>query len=89
MAEKLKTPTLNIPTEVVDSEWRDDVDTDYATREDANPKDEFITYKKEGEEYIDPTKVSKESIEKIKSFREKIAFSSLNRFRKQQLEKAA
>ena len=43
MAEKLNTQTLNIPSEVVDSEWRDDIDTDYATRgdDDLNPLFEF------------------------------------------------
>ena len=52
MAEK-----LNIPKRVVDSNWKDDVDVDYAIYGD----DE-----REEREYISPTEVSKESIDKIK-----------------------
>lgn len=92
MAEKLKTQTLNIPSEVVDSEWRDDIDTDYATRGDAEVENDFEIYgedeKKEGE-YISPAKVSKESLSQIKDFQVKLAFNGLNRFRKQELAKMA
>ena len=51
MAEK-----LNIPKRVVDSDWKDDVDIDYATYGD----------EKAEREYISPTEVSKESISMIK-----------------------
>lgn len=92
MAEKLNTQTLNIPSEVVDSEWRDDIDTDYATRgdDDLNKSFEFYGTNEEQEgEYISPSAVSNESIKEIKSFQEKLAFRSLNKFRKQELAKAA
>lgn len=90
MAEKLNSKTLNIPSEVVDSDWRDDIDTDYATREDATQDFEIYgdNEKQEGE-YISPSKVSKESIREIKSFQEKLAFRGLSRFRKQELAKLA
>lgn len=88
MAEKLKTQTLNIPTEVVDSEWRDDIDTDYATREDVGQDFEIYgsNEKQEGE-YISPSKVSKESIEQIKNFQVGLAFGGLKRFRQQEMSK--
>ena len=88
MAAKQKTQTLNIPSEVVDSEWRDDIDADYATREDVDLENQFAVYEKEGE-YIDPSKVSKVSIKKIKSFREKIAFKNFSKFCEQELTKVA
>ena len=50
--------TINLPTEVWKSNWKDDVDVDYAIYGD-NEKQEA--------EYIAPDKVSKKSIEKIKS----------------------
>ena len=50
--------TIKIPTEVWESNWKDDVDVDYAIYGD-NEKQEA--------EYIAPDKVSKKSIEKIKS----------------------
>lgn len=49
---------IKIPTEVWKSNWKDDVDVDYAIYGD-NEKQEA--------EYIAPNKVSKKSIEKIKS----------------------
>ncbi len=51
MAEK-----LNIPKRVVDSDWKDDVDADYAIYGNSEKKER---------EYISPTEVSKESIDKI------------------------
>lgn len=50
MAETLK---FNIPNEVVNADWKDDIDVDYAT------------YKNEGE-YVSPEKISKESLRQIK-----------------------
>lgn len=49
------TEKLNLPTEVIDSDWRDDID--------------YETYgnSKQEREYISLTEVSKESIERIKS----------------------
>ncbi|MBQ3292831.1 hypothetical protein IJG93_00790 [Candidatus Saccharibacteria bacterium] len=80
MAEKLKTGTLNVPNKVIDSDWRDDIDVDYAIYGD----DE----KQEGE-YISPRSVSKESIKEIKSFQEKLAFRSLKKFREKEQKKLA
>lgn len=84
MAEKLGGSTWNIPNngKVVDSEWRDDV-----------PKeDDFELYDKE-KEYISPDNIKKETAAEIKSFQEKVtlktALSSLERFRKKELSKAA
>ena len=61
MAEKLKTQTLNIPDKVVDSEWRDDIDVDYAT----------YGSEKEEKEYISPDKVltkdAQRKIDRIKA----------------------
>lgn len=51
------TETLKLPTEVVDSDWKDDVGIDYET---------YGTNKQEIE-YIAPAEISKESIEKIKA----------------------
>lgn len=50
--------TIKLPSKVWDSNWKDDVDVDYAIYGD----DE-----KQEAEYISPDTVSKESIEKIKS----------------------
>ena len=90
MAEKLKTQTLNIPTEVVDSDWRDDIDKDYATQEDVNQDFEIYgdNEKQEGE-YISPKKVSKESLSQIKNFQVKLAFSGLKKLRAKELKAAA
>lgn len=52
MAEALK-----LPKDVVDSDWKDDIDIDYET----------YGTEKEEMEYVAPESVSKESIEKIKS----------------------
>ncbi|MBQ8984955.1 hypothetical protein IJ076_00120 [Candidatus Saccharibacteria bacterium] len=78
MAEKLNTQTLNIPDQVVDSDWKDDIDVDYAIYGDNE--------KQEGE-YISPKSVSKESLNQIKDFQVKLAFNGLKKFRKQELEK--
>ena len=82
--------TLNIPSEVIDSEWRDDIDTDYATREDADQNFEIYgdSEKKEGE-YVSPSKVSKETLSQIKNFQVKIDFNKLGKFLKQELAKTA
>ena len=80
MAEKLKTQTLNIPDKVVDSDWKDDVDVDYAIYGN--------TEKQEGQ-YVSPKSVSKESIKEIKSFQEKLAFRSLKAFRQKEQKKLA
>ena len=45
---------FKIPTQVVDSDWKDDIDVDYAIYGDEK-------------EYISPNNVSKESIQKIKA----------------------
>ena len=55
MAEK-----LNIPNKVIDSEWKDDIDVDYATY-GRNDKEEM--------EYISPKKVSRETERKIESIK--------------------
>lgn len=49
------TETLKIPSQVVDSDWKDDID--------------YETYGTDQQEmeYISPTEVSKESINKIKA----------------------
>ncbi|MBQ3440979.1 hypothetical protein IJG27_01545 [Candidatus Saccharibacteria bacterium] len=81
-ANKNKISTFNLPDgdKVVDSEWRDDIDVDYAIYGD----DE----KQEGE-YVSPEKVSRESIKEIKSFQEKLAFRSLKKFRQKEQRKLA
>lgn len=87
-----KIPTLNIPSEVVDSDWRDDIDTDYATRKDVHRDQDFEIYgnneKQEGE-YISPKSISKESLTQIKDFQIKLAMNGLNRLRKHELAKVA
>lgn len=50
--------TLKLPKKVVDSDWEDDIDIDYAIYGDSE-KDEA--------KYISPAEVSKESIDKIKA----------------------
>ena len=59
--------TLTLPKKVHESNWKDDIDIDYAIYGD----DE-----KEEAEYISPESVSKESIEKIKSIDLKPLFKS-------------
>ncbi len=94
MAEKLKNKisTFNLPDDgkVVDSEWRDDIDTDYATQEDVSQDFEIYgnNEKQEGE-YISPKKVSKESLSQIKNFQVKLAFSGLKKLRTKELKAAA
>ncbi len=63
MAEK-----LNIPGQVVKSDWKDDVDVDYAIYGD-NEKQE--------REYISPDEVSKESIAMIKKRSQKLGRAAL------------
>ena len=81
-----KISTLNIPSEVIDSDWRDDtpkeddIDIDYAIYGDDETK--------EGE-YISPTSVSRESIKRIKARQVKLAFDGLTRFRKKEQRKLA
>jgi hypothetical protein len=58
---------IKIPTEVWKSNWKDDVDVDYAIYGDNEKKEA---------EYIAPDKVSKKSIEKIKSIDLKPLFKS-------------
>ena len=68
MAEALK-----IPNQVIDSDWKDDID--------------FETYgtDKQEMEYISPDQVSKESIEKIKARNEKIGHSILGIIKQEKL----
>ncbi|MDO4527013.1 MAG: hypothetical protein Q4B87_02900 [Candidatus Saccharibacteria bacterium] len=80
MAEKLKTQTLNLPNEVVDSAWKDDIDVDYAIYGDDETK--------EGE-YISPDSISKESLSRVKDFQVKLAFNSLKKFREKEQRKLA
>ena len=77
-----KISTFNLPDDgkVVDSEWKDDIDVDFAIY-GGNEKTEG--------KYISPDSVSKESIKEIKSFQEKLAFSGLKRFREQEQKKLA
>lgn len=75
-----KISTLNLPADgkVIDSAWKDDIDVEYAI---------YGNNEKTEGRYIDPDTVSKESIKKIKSFQEKIAFSALKKFRQREQEK--
>ena len=59
--------TLTLPKKVHESNWKDDIDIDYAIYGD----DE-----KEEAEYISPESVSKESIKKIKSIYLRQRFSA-------------
>lgn len=72
MAEK-----LNIPTEVIDSEWKDDVDVDYAIYGGSN----------RGEmEYVSPQNVSKETMKKLEKIKsQNIKFGIMARFAKDKL----
>ncbi|MBQ9484585.1 hypothetical protein IJU85_00560 [Candidatus Saccharibacteria bacterium] len=54
--------TFKIPTQVVDSDWKDDIDVDYAIH-GGNEKNE--------REFVSPDKVSDQSIESIKDWRMK------------------
>ena len=80
MAESINSKTLNIPSEVVDSEWKDDIDVDYAIYGDNEEQ--------EGE-YISPKHVSRESIKQIKDFQVRLAWNGLNKFRKREQRKLA
>ena len=77
MAEKLK-----IPNQVIDSDWKDDVDVDYAI---------YGENEKEEAGYEEPAKISKDAINKIKNFRlTKISFNTgLRKFRMSQNHKLA
>ena len=76
-----KISTLNIPNEVIDSDWKDDIDVDYAI---------YGNDETEEGEYISPTSISKESIEKIKKFEDvKLAFSGIKQFRRAEQAKLA
>ena len=72
--------TLTIPNEVVDSDWKDDVDVEYAI---------YGNNEKQEGEYISPQNVSKESLNKIKNMQVKLAFSGLKKFREKELQAAA
>lgn len=91
MAETLKTQTLNIPNQVIDSDWKDDIDVGYATSTDDNGLD-FAIYgddeTKEGE-YISPSEVSKESIKRIKNRQIRLAFTGLRKFRQREQKELA
>lgn len=81
MAEKLKQiSTLSIPSEVVDSDWKDDIDVDYAIYGDSEAK--------EGD-YVSPKSVSKESINQIKDFQVKLAFGGLKKLREHEQSELA
>lgn len=72
MAEK-----LNIPNNVVDSEWKDDVDVDYAIYGGSN-KGEM--------EYVSPQDVSKETVKKLEKIKSQdIKFGIMARFAKNKL----
>lgn len=68
MAEK-----LNLPKQVINTNWRDDVDIDYAIYGDSE---------KGEREYISPNKISKESIARIKRRNQKIGSLFTGRFEK-------
>ncbi len=67
------TETLNLPKKVIKSDWTDDID--------------YETYgnNKQEREYVSPTEVSKESIEKIKARNLKRGRSILNIFKNEKL----
>ncbi len=73
MAEKTiktkTTSTFTIPEEQ-NEDWHDDIDVDYATYGNEDQE----------KEYISPTEVSKENIQKIKSLEEKLKLSSIKLF---------
>ncbi len=77
MAANPNIPTLNIPNQVIDSEWQDDIDVDYAIY---GGNDE-----REGE-YISPDSVNNESLDQIKNFQVKLAFNGLKRLRQKEKE---
>ena len=65
--------TIKLPKQIVNSDWKDDIDADYAIYGDSE-KDE--------REYVSPAKVSKESIAKIKSRNQKLGSLFTGRFDK-------
>ena len=70
MAEKIN--TIQLPKKVIKSNWRDDIDTDYATQSNIKVQEnEFEPYDQE-EEYISPQEISKESIARIKARNQRI-----------------
>lgn len=77
-----KISTFKVPDDgkVIDSDWQDDIDVEYAIYGDNE--------KQEGQ-YISPKSVSKESIKKIKKLQVELAFNGIKRFREQELAKAA
>ncbi len=75
-----KIQTLTIPNEVIDSDWEDDIDVDYAI---------YGQNEKQEGEYISPDSVSKESIKRIKSRQIRLAINGLGRFRKREQKELA
>ena len=59
--------TLELPNQVIDSEWKDDID--------------YETYKDEGT-YISPESVNKETIKRIKQSPVKLAISNMVNLKK-------
>ncbi|MBR2837115.1 hypothetical protein IKE79_02030 [Candidatus Saccharibacteria bacterium] len=59
--------TIKLPNKVINSNWRDDIDIDYATY--GNDQEEA--------KYISPNKVSKESIKLIKRRNQRIGAKAL------------
>ena len=75
MAANPNIPTLNIPDQVIDSEWQDDIDVDYAIYGGTD----------EGEgEYISPDSVKDESLDQIKNFQVKLALNGIKRLRQKE-----
>ncbi len=75
--------TLNISNQVVNSDWKDDIDVDYAIYGGDESR--------ETAEFINPSRTEEnpETIEKIKKLQVKLAINGLSKFRKQQIIKAA
>lgn len=65
--------TLKMPKQLVDSDWKDDVDVDYAI---------YGGSEKGEKEYISPDNISKESIARIKKRNQKIGSLFTGRFDK-------
>ena len=69
---------LKLPKQVVDSEWRDDIDTDFA-------KVDYAIYggnEQKEREFVSPDKISRESLAKIKQRNQKIGSLFTGRFDK-------
>lgn len=93
MAETLKSiSTFNIPGAEKTSTWDSLGEGDATQSEATDVTADFEIYgnneKTEGE-YISPRSVNKESIEQIKNFQDKLAFSGLKKFREQVESKLA